>query len=78
MLGIGVIEKWVVAYNNKDDNNTATPSTMRASMLTIQAKTTTGVAIDPQSGDTQPCDELRISFETILRRIPEGQERDVM
>lgn len=72
------IETWVATHNNRDDNSKVTSSAVRSSIITIQNKTLTGVATNPQSGATQPCDELRIPFETILRRTPEGQERDVV
>lgn len=55
------------AYNGNGENNMASTAT-RTSVLTIQDKTVTGVAIDPESRAITECDELRIPFKTIVHR----------
>lgn len=70
------IAKWE-AYNGNGENNMASTAT-RTSVLAIQDKTVTGVAIDPESRAITECDELRIPFKTIVHRDPVDQERDAV
>ncbi|BCR91985.1 uncharacterized protein ACHE_70828A [Aspergillus chevalieri] len=53
---------------------------VRDSILTLRkqgkSNTFSGIAIDPETGNTSPCDELWIPFEKVFRRSPEGKEKD--